>query len=137
MASVKFSTVLKSAKLHANDRTWFARWLDAYRKSCGVKPNEAIPVGRDSLIAFLRQQRSKGRKAWQRLQIVKPVELYRNSVPRTAELDLGEIRDTLTIVAQRERRKDSPPLADINVVGKIVHRVAQGGDRGEVFFRSP
>ncbi len=64
MSRARFVSVLKSARLRENDRVWFARWLDAYGKSCGVGPNEPVPVDRDCLIAFLRQQKAKGRKAW-------------------------------------------------------------------------
>ena len=102
MSSAKFTSVLKSAKLRENDRIWFGRWVDGYRKSCGVGPNARVPVQRDSVIAMLRGQKAKGGEAWQRLQIVKAIEYYRNTVLRTAEPDLGDLRDVLAQAAQRE-----------------------------------
>ena len=65
--------------------------------------NDRVPVQRDSLIALLRQQKAKGRKAWQRLQIVKAVEYYRNNVLKTPEPDLGDIREVLARAAGRLR----------------------------------
>ena len=106
MSSAKFTSVLKSAKLRQNDRIWLGRWMDGwmdgYRKSCGVGPNARVPVQRDSVIAMLRGQKAKGGEAWQRLQIVKAIEYYRNTVLRTAEPDLGDLRDVLAQAAQRE-----------------------------------
>ena len=77
MSSAKFASVLKSSKLRENDRIWFGRWVGVYRKRGGFGPNDRIPVDRDSVIAMLREQKAKGRKAWQRLQIVKAIEYYR------------------------------------------------------------
>jgi hypothetical protein len=73
MSSVQFERVLKSAKLSPNDRKWFAKWLDGYRKSCQAGRNDRVPVDRELLVAFLRDQKAKGRKAWQRLQIVRAI----------------------------------------------------------------
>ena len=119
MSSAKFASVLKSAKLRQNDRIWFARWVDAYRKWCGVGPNGAIPVERDRVIALLRQQKAKGRKGWQRLQIVKALEYYRDTVLRTSVPDLGDIRSLLGRAAQQERSAGPLPTASIDVVGII------------------
>jgi len=119
MSSAKFASVLKSAKLRQNDRIWFARWVDAYRKSCGVGPNDRIPVQRDSVIAMLREQKAKGRKAWQRLQIVKAIEYYRNTVLRIDEPGLGDLRNVLAKAAQQERSAGAPQVREIDVVGII------------------
>jgi len=119
MSIAKFGPVLKSAKLRENDRIWFARWVEAYRRSCGVGRNDPIPVQRDSLIALLRGQKGKGRKAWQRLQIVKAVEYYRNTILKTAEPDLRDIREVLARAAEQERSADAGPVREIDVVGII------------------
>jgi hypothetical protein len=103
MSYQTFLSVLKSARLHRDDRTWFARWLDAYRKSCGVGANERVPVERERLIAFLKDEKARGRWAWQRLQIVQAIEFYRNSVLRTGSPDVQDIRDALARVAQQQR----------------------------------
>ena len=62
-----------------------------------------------SVIALLRRQKAKGRKAWQRLQIVIALEYYRDTVLRTAVPDLGDIRSLLGRAAQQER--SAGPLA--------------------------
>ncbi len=118
MSSARFAAVLKSAKVRPTDRIWFARWVDAYRRFRGVGPNNSILVDRDSLIAFLRCEKDKGRKPWQRLQIVKAVECYRNMVLRTAEPDLVDVRDVLTRAAEQQCRTESH-LHEIDVVGVI------------------
>jgi len=119
MSIAKFASLLKSAKLRKNNRIWFARWVDAYRRSCRVGPNDPIPVQRESVIAFLRGQKAKGRKAWQRLQIVKATEYYRNAILRTAEPDLHDIRERLAQAAAQERSDDPRPVRELDVVGVI------------------
>lgn len=119
MSFVRMKAVLKSARLHPDDRIWFARWVDAYRKSCGIPANVPIPVDRDRLITFLRHQKSNGRKTWQRLQIVKAVEFYRDTVLKKAEPDLSDIRKTLFDATVRERSPDNESADDIDVVGMI------------------
>ena len=71
------------------------------------------------LIALLCQQKAKGRRAWQRLQIFKAVEYYRNSILRTADANLRDIRDTLARATEKERSADPPRLGEIDVVGRI------------------
>ena len=119
MSIAKFASLLESAKLRKNNRIWFARWVDAYRRSCRVGPNDPIPVQRESVIAFLRGQKAKGRKAWQRLQIVKATEYYRNAILRTAEPDLHDIRERLAQAAAQERSDDPRPVRELDVVGVI------------------
>jgi len=80
MTVAKFASAVESARLCENDRIRFVQWVDTYRTSCRFGSHERIPVDRESLITFLRGQKSAGRKTWQRLQIVKAVECYRNTV---------------------------------------------------------
>ena len=71
MSLAQFERVLKSAGLRSNDRIRFERWMDGYRRFCRADRSERIPLDRDSLVAFLLEQKARGRKVWQRLQIVK------------------------------------------------------------------
>jgi len=74
MSYRKLSSILKLAKLRPNDRMWFGRWVDGYRRFCGAGPNDLLDVGRASVIGFLRQQKAQGRQAWQRLQMIRAIQ---------------------------------------------------------------
>ena len=87
----RFAGVVTRASLHPNDRVWFKRWLGRYRQFCGVGPREVIPTDGDRVIAFLREQNSKGRQAWQRFQAVKALEFYRLAVLQQPTTDLHDI----------------------------------------------
>jgi integron integrase len=78
-----------------------------------------VPVDRELLISFLREHKAKGRRAWQRLQIVRAVEFYRDAVLRAAEPVLGEIRDALARAAEQERGTDRESAEAIEVIGII------------------
>ena len=119
MSGAKLTLRLKSASLRENDRLWFGRWVGAYRKSCGVGPHDMIPVERDSVIGFLQQQKTKGRKAWQRLQILRAIVYYRDNILETAEPDLSDVRLALTKAAEVGRTSDAPSRSDIDVIGNI------------------
>jgi len=80
MSYKKLTSMLKSVQLRANDRIWYGRWVDEYRRFCRVTPNDPIRINRDWVIGFLRKQKAKGRQAWQRLQIVKAIEFYQTAV---------------------------------------------------------
>jgi len=83
MSYQELTSRLKSAKLPPNDRIWFGRWVDAYRRFCRVGRNDSISISRESVIAFLRQQKAGGREAWQRLQMVKAIQFYQSAVLRS------------------------------------------------------
>ena len=93
MSLAQFERVLKSAGLRSNDRIWFERWMDGYRRFCRADRSERIPLDRDSLVAFLLEQKARGRKVWQRLQIVKVAECYGDRVRRTADPSLADTQN--------------------------------------------
>lgn len=62
-----------------------------------------LSVSEAEVIRFLRTRRDNGTLAWQRLQAVRAVELYRNLVLKTQHPSLHEIRQTLGRLADRER----------------------------------
>ena len=105
--------------MSSNDRVWFGRWVDRYRRHCCVQPNDPIPISRESVIAFLQQQKALGRQAWQRLQIVKALQFYQTSVPQCEATNLDDIRETLTEFVGRHARSQPPAEGVIDVVGKI------------------
>lgn len=119
MSYKKLKHLLDSSKLPIQDRVWFARWVDRYRRYCRVQPNDPVPISRESVIAFLQQQKARGRQAWQRLQMVKALQFYQTSVCRCEATDLDDIRETLAEFVRRH--SSSQPQADgfIDVVGKI------------------
>jgi len=53
MSRQKLMSGLKSARLRPNDRTWFGRWVDGYRRFCDVGARDAISNTRDRVIGFL------------------------------------------------------------------------------------
>jgi hypothetical protein len=79
MSYKKFKHLLDSSNLPSQDRVWFARWVDRYRRYCRVQPNDPVAISRESVIAFLQQQKARGRQAWQRLQMVKALQFYQLS----------------------------------------------------------
>ncbi len=63
MSYNKLKHPLASSNLPSQDRVWFARWVDRYRRYCRVQPNDPVPTSRESVIAFLQQQKASGRQA--------------------------------------------------------------------------
>ena len=101
MSYKTLTSILRTAKLRSNDRIWFAKWLDGYRRFYGVGPNDSIPISRDSVIDFLRQQKASGRQAWQRLQMVKAIQFYQTSVLRNDSTELDDVREALAEFVRR------------------------------------
>jgi len=97
MSYEKLKHLLESSNLPSQDRVWFARWVDRYRRYCRVPPDDPVPISRQLVIAFLQPQKARGRQAWQRLQMVKAFQFNQTSVCRREATDLDEIRETLRI----------------------------------------
>ncbi len=75
-----------------------------------------------SVILFLQGLRDNGTPAWQRLQAVRAVEMYRNLVLHTDQPALYEIRRTLGRLADRDRvagGDDSAVPNEQQLVGRI------------------
>ena len=62
-----------------------------------------LSVTEAEVIRFLRTLRDNGTPAWQRLQAVRAVEMYRDLVLKSQQPPLHEIRRTLGRIADRER----------------------------------
>jgi len=112
-------SILKSAKLQSADRIWFGRWVDEYRRFCAVGPRESIPISRDRVIGFLRQQKAAGKKAWQRLQMVKGTQFYQERVLCRSDPTLGDIGDALTEFVRQHPEGAAGACSVIDVAGQI------------------
>ncbi len=47
MSFKKLTSVLTSAKDTGNERIWFSKWVDGYRRFHEIDPNDPIPTSRD------------------------------------------------------------------------------------------
>ena len=119
MSYKKLTSMLKSVQLRANDRIWFGRWVDEYRRFCRVGPHDAIPISQDWVIGFLRNEKAKGRQAWQRLQMVKAIELYQTAVLGTKSPPLADIRETLAQFVRQHPVSTPKKESMIDVAGVI------------------
>ena len=114
---------MNEAKVGKNDKTWFPRWVRRYASL--VDPVQGnLSVTEAEVIGFLRTLRDNGAPAWQRLQAVRAIELYRNLVLKTSQPPLHEIRQTLARLADQERHsgKDSLRVGGVeerDLVGRI------------------
>jgi len=102
MSVSKFCPLVNEAKIGKNDRIWFPRWLRRYAATVKAIKGK-LPVTEELVIRFLQGLRDDGAPAWQRLQAVRAIELYRNLVCETDEPSLHGIRQTLGRLADRER----------------------------------
>jgi len=93
--------------------------MEGYRRFCRVGPNDSIPISRESVIGFLRQQKSSGRQAWQRLQMVKAIQFYQSSVLRSESPPLDDIRETLAQFVRRHPVWTRSNCSVIDVAGQI------------------
>ncbi|MGM0485269.1 MAG: hypothetical protein ACQESR_00710 [Planctomycetota bacterium] len=82
-------------------------------------PNDSIPINRESVIGFLRQQKAGGKQAWQRLQMVKAIQFYQTAVPRTHAPPLDDIREKLNEFARQHPVAMSNNSSVIDVAGQI------------------
>ncbi|WP_202617398.1 phage integrase N-terminal SAM-like domain-containing protein [Roseimaritima sediminicola] len=103
----RFEVVCRQA-FTGNERTWFPRSLFGYAKHLGrgrVDTTTAVPVTRDSVIAYLRFLRDAGAPAWKRLQVVRAIDAYQNLVLRLAPAaDLFDIKKKLSELAAAQRQ---------------------------------
>jgi hypothetical protein len=84
--------------------------LFSYSSLLARPTQDLIPISRESVIAFLQQQKARGRQAWQRLQMVKALQFYQTSVCRCEATDLDDIRETLAEFVRRH--SSSQPQAE-------------------------
>ena len=102
MSVRRFCLLLDAAKGGKNDRKWFPRWVRSYASSVRVIQDK-LSVTEGEVIRFLQSLRDNGTPAWQRLQAVRAIEMYRNLVWKSDQPSLLEIRQTLGRLADRER----------------------------------
>ncbi|GEM_PF-1124968 len=102
MSVGEFPRRLHGAKYAQNDLKYFPLWVRRYAASV-TSENGQLPVSVELVKEFSGSLLQSGVPAWQRLQAVRAVEAYRDLILRTGEPSLGEIRQALQRLAERER----------------------------------
>lgn len=102
MSTRKFRQCVATAQIGKNDRVWFPRWIDRYAGQARNSP-AALTISTAEVIRFLRELRDNGVRAWQRVQALRAIELYRDLVLETDEPSLVDIRLKLLEIAAKER----------------------------------
>jgi len=97
-----FQRRLHGAKYARNDLKYFPLWVRRYAESV-TEEEGRFPVSGELVLGFSMSLRQSGTPAWPRLQAVQAVEAYRDLVLRRGELSLGEVRQALQRLAERER----------------------------------
>jgi integron integrase len=105
--SLKLATgTIASASLSENDQKWFPRWLSKYATWSRSKPDAALPIRQDLVIAFLRSIKTQGKPAWQRWQAIRAIEFYANHVLHEAAPWIAGIAARLEEATRSERSRD-------------------------------
>lgn len=102
MSVRKFCLLLNEARVRKNDKEWFPRWVRRYASTVETAQGK-LSVTKAEVIRFLQTLRDNGTPAWQRLQAVRAVEMYRKLVCETEQPALHDIRRELGRLADRER----------------------------------
>ncbi len=88
---------------HEQDRIWFPRQVGAFARFLDLDDSQPIPIEEESVIRYLRSLLDAGRPAWQRLQFVRALECYQDSVRRERSEVLVSIKKKLIEIEGRER----------------------------------
>ena len=75
-----FLVVLTTARIHDDDRVWFGRWLRQYAVFLHQPETASLTLSPVSIKQFCRTLLARQVPAWQRLQAVRAIELYRSEV---------------------------------------------------------
>lgn len=119
MSASQLVAVLKSAKIHPDDKIWFPKIIRHFAAFTNCTPGQPIDFDPQIVIEFLRSLKKQGRKAWQRLQAVRAIEFYRDQIKRQSDPDLTYIRETLTRAATEERTQRIDTQSAANLIGDI------------------
>jgi integron integrase len=103
-----FQAVLAlQSHIHPPQKKWFIRWIQRYETWIGTK-NVDLPVSPENVIGFCHSLLKSDLKAWQRLQAVRAITLYRDLVLETDQPSLEPIRIVLSRrVAQESALTDA------------------------------
>ena len=80
MSVERFLVVLKTARIHEDDRVWFGRWLRRFAVFLHQPETKSLALSQDSVKRFCHTLLARQVPAWQRLQAVRAIELYRSEV---------------------------------------------------------
>ena len=114
-------------KLNNADRTWFTRWLIRYAEFRKAERDRVIPVSRDSVIAFLKSEKSRGVEAWRRQQAVRAIQYYLRIVqgqPSGAD-SIDDLRLRLGILVERESKETKAGPSDAELIGVLDENEAE------------
>ncbi len=127
-----FQRRLHGAKYARNDLKYFPLWVRRYAESV-TEEEGRFPVSGELVLGFSMSLRQSGTPAWPRLQAVQAVEAYRDLVLRRGELSLGEVRQALQRLAEREREGPDPGPAQRHPpdAGRVHARGIGRPDRGD------
>ena len=103
MSLSEMTRLANKSGLAKNDAQWWPKWMEAYARSVHQVDAPRIGISRESLISLLRRMRDSGKSAWVRLQVVRAVEFYQESVLQSSVPDLSDVRLTLENLARTER----------------------------------
>lgn len=125
MSSQRFKFLLGETRHSKNDKKWFPLWVKRYGKSNPLR-GSVYSVSERSVIEFSTELRGNGVPAWQRLQAVRAIAVYRDLVLKSDEPSLKFVKDKLSQLAARERETDAatgsvaPGSADeLHLIGQI------------------
>ncbi len=119
MSVERFLVVLKTARIHEDDRVWFGRWLRRYAVFLHLPETASLTISQESVKQFCRTLLARQVPAWQRLQAVRAIELYRSDVLGTGDPDLLEIRQILGRQAEQEQVAVTTPQDEAELLGVI------------------
>ena len=101
MSAKEFIKELAVARVTDAEKKWFPKWWKRYAKYCESKGNRAIS---SKLVNdFCKELNDSKTPAWQQLQAVKAIEMYRDLILKSAKPNLTFIRKTLHHAASLER----------------------------------
>ena len=124
MSIQMFKRAVAEAELAKRDKKYFVNWLKRYGEVAKVESGFLL-VSESVVLGFLRGLLAAGTPAWQRLQAVRAIEMYRNAVLNSQEPSLANFRVTLSRLADQERQTGFddgvvPGIADErHLIGKI------------------
>jgi integron integrase len=103
MSATQFAHRIRALRLKKNDAEWFPRWVFRYASSLKKSRSDPLVVSESAVINFLRSLRDHGVPAWQRLQAVRAISLYRSKILETEEPTLSSATRTLQRIAAAEQ----------------------------------
>lgn len=119
MSVAQFTQVVKQAAIPENDRRWFPKLVREWATFQGRSAAQPLVVEHAAVIDYLKQLKTRGRKAWQRLQALRAIEFYRDRILQVSEPSLADLRLALQKAADREHQAAHAPGSPTEPVGVV------------------